>query len=189
MSSVQLIETRRFTDSRGWFSETFNETSFSRYGISDRFVQDNQSFSILPGTVRGLHFQTPPFGQAKLVRCIRGSIFDVAVDIRGGSPTYGQWVGAELSATNGRQLFIPVGFAHAFMTLEAETEVIYKVTAPYAPTHDAGLHWNDPAIGINWPLPRGSTPILSSKDAALPVLGDFVSPFDYGGDPLEPLSI
>jgi dTDP-4-dehydrorhamnose 3,5-epimerase len=185
MPPVQLIETRRFADSRGWFSETFSESAFAARGLEGRFVQDNHSLSVQPLTIRGLHFQKPPFAQAKLVRCVRGSILDVAVDIRNGSPTYGKWVGAELSAANGRQLFVPVGFAHGFITLEPETEVIYKVTAPYAPTSDAGLRWDDPAINIVWPMPKGAMPVLSPKDAALPLLVEFVSPFTYEGDQLE----
>ena len=137
------------------------------------------------GTIRGLHFQTPPHAQAKLVRCLRGAIFDLAVDVRKGSPTYGQWVGAELSAENGRQLFIPVGFAHGFMTLEPDTEVFYKVTDFCAPACDGGLLWSDPDIGVEWPaLPDGS-PLLSEKDERLPSLSQFDSPFPYDGVPLS----
>lgn len=183
---VQLIEPRRFGDSRGWFTEVYNERTFAERGITCRFVQDNHSLSVPRFTLRGLHFQTPPRGQDKLVRCVRGRIFDVAVDVRRGSPTYGQWVGAELSAENGRQLFIPVGFAHAFVTLEADCEVTYKCSDLYAPDHDGGIRWD--SAGIDWPIPAGTTPELSDKDRALPALADFNSPFSYDGRPLAPLS-
>jgi dTDP-4-dehydrorhamnose 3,5-epimerase len=139
------------------------------------------------GTLRGLHFQTPPHAQAKLVRCIRGAIFDVAVDVRNGSPSYGQWVGATLTAENGHQLYIPVGFAHGFVTLVDDSEVTYKVTDIYAPKNDGGIIWRDPDIGIAWPLTTGSEPILSGKDALLGPLKDFSSPFAYDGRPLMPL--
>lgn len=183
--AVKLISGRRFADARGWFSEVYNAKVFAGRGIDEAFVQDNHSLSRPQGTIRGLHFQTPPHGQAKLVRCLRGVIFDVAVDVRKGSPTYGQWVGAELSAENGRQLFIPVGFAHGFMTLEPDTEVFYKVTDFYAPACDGGLLWNDPDIGVEWPaLPDGS-PLLSEKDESLPRLSQFDSPFPYDGVPLS----
>ena len=162
--------------------------AFADLGIAATFVQDNHSLSRPAHTLRGLHFQTPPHGQAKLVRCVRGRIFDVAVDLRRGSPTYGQWVGAELTADNGRQLFVPVGFAHGFLTLEPDTEVMYKCSALYAPAHDAGVRWDDPAIGIAWPLPAGVAPELSAKDRVQPLLADFDSPFAYDGHPLTPLA-
>lgn len=184
-SKVLLLRPKRFGDERGWFSEVYNEQTFSAYGISDRFVQDNHSLSVPVGTLRGLHFQTAPFAQAKLVRCIRGKIFDVAVDIRRGSPTFGQWVGAELSAENGNQLYVPVGFAHGFVTLEPSTEVTYKVSNLYSPENDGGILWNDQQIGIVWPLPIGIEPVLSPKDWDQPVLRDFDSPFVYDGAPLE----
>lgn len=184
-SKVVLLRPKRFGDDRGWFSEVYNEKIFSGYGIDDRFVQDNHSLSVPVGTLRGLHFQTPPFEQAKLVRCIRGRIFDVAVDIRSGSPTFAQWVGAELSAENGHQLYVPVGFAHGFITLEPSTEVTYKVSNLYSPENDGGILWNDPQIGIDWPLPGGIEPILSPKDGLQRLLGDFDSPFVYDGVPLE----
>ncbi len=185
---VVLLETRRFGDDRGWFSEVYNEARFHDLGIMSRFVQDNQSLSRLAGTVRGLHFQLPPRAQDKLVRCIRGRIYDVAVDIRHGSPTFGQWVGAELSAENGLQLFIPTGFAHGFITLEPDTEITYKVSDFYAPAQDSGLRWNDPDLGIKWPLPVGAAPLLSLRDEKLPMLRDFISPFAYDGRPLLPLT-
>ncbi len=184
MSCVKLIECRRFEDARGWFTEVYSEAAFAGHGIADRFVQDNHSLSRPVGTLRGLHFQTPPHAQAKLVRCIRGRILDVAVDVRRGSPTYGRWVGAELSAENGRQLYIPVGFAHGFVTLEPETEVTYKVTDVYAPKNDGGIRWNDPTVAIDWSLPAGVTPVLSAKDELLPTLAEFDSPFEYDGVPL-----
>lgn len=186
-SPVRLIEPKRFGDARGWFTETYSERAYDGLGISCRFVQDNHSYSAPALTLRGLHFQTPPFGQDKLVRCIRGRIFDVAVDVRQNSPTYGQWVSAELSAENGRQLFVPVGFLHGFLTLEPDCEVTYKVSAPYAPANDGGIAWDDPDMGIEWPLPAGTLPELSGKDAVQPRLADWTSPFDYDGRPLTPL--
>jgi dTDP-4-dehydrorhamnose 3,5-epimerase len=183
---VILIKTRRFGDDRGWFSETYAEAKYAALGVDVRFVQDNQSFSAAVGTLRGIHFQTPPHAQAKLVRCARGSIMDYAVDLRAGSPTYGRHVAAELSAENGDQLYVPVGFGHAFVTLTLDAEVAYKVSDVYAPDCDGGVRWDDPAIGIDWPLPAGG-PVLSDKDKALPLLRDFHSPFAYDGRPLEPL--
>ncbi|MDA0742724.1 MAG: dTDP-4-dehydrorhamnose 3,5-epimerase [Proteobacteria bacterium] len=181
-----LLRAPRFGDARGWFSETYSEARAAAAGIDVRFVQDNQSFSAQAGTIRGLHFQAPPHAQAKLVRCIHGSIMDYAVDIRRGSPTYGDWVSARLSADGGEQLFVPIGFAHAFITLEPDVEIAYKVSDMYAPDCDGGLLWNDPAINIDWPLPP-SGPVLSDKDRSLPTLMEFESPFEYLGSPLEPL--
>lgn len=187
-SPVRLIQPRRFGDARGWFTEVYSEPAFAALGIECRFVQDNHSLSVPQFTLRGLHFQTPPRGQDKLVRCIRGRIFDVAVDVRKGSPTYGQWVGAELSAENGHQLFIPIGFAHGFLTLEPDCEVSYKCSDIYAPDNDGGVRWDDPAIGIEWPMTDGIAPELSAKDAVQPLLADFDSPFAYDGRPLAPLN-
>lgn len=184
-SKVVLVRSKRFVDERGWFSETYNEKIFSQFGIKDRFVQDNHSLSVHPCTVRGLHFQAPPFSQAKLVRCLRGRIFDVAVDIRRASPTFGRWVSAELSAENGFQLYLPVGFAHGFVTLDPATEVIYKVSNVYSPDSDGGILWNDPQIGVEWPIAEGVIPTLSAKDERQPLLRDFDSPFEYDGIPLE----
>lgn len=181
-----LMRPRRFGDARGWFMETYSEASALAAGIEARFVQDNQSFSAFAGTIRGLHFQRPPHAQAKLVRCVRGSIMDYAVDVRRGSPTYGQHVAAKLTAEGGEQLFVPVGFAHAFVTLEPDVEVAYKVTDVYAPDCDGGIVWNDPTIGIDWPLPASGA-VLSDKDKILPTLAEFDSPFEYDGRPLEPL--
>ena len=187
--AVRLISGKRFEDARGWFSEVYHASAFAKRGVDVTFVQDNQSLSRAQGTIRGLHFQLPPHGQAKLVRCLRGAIFDVAVDLRRGSPTYGRWVGAELSAENGRQLFIPVGFAHGFMTLEPDTEVFYKVSEFYAPASDSGLRWDDPAIGVEWPSLPGGPPLLSEKDEKLPVLAAFDSPFSYDGAPLSLIDV
>lgn len=186
--TVQLIVPTRFGDHRGWFSEVHSERTFAELGITCRFVQDNHSLSVPKFTLRGLHFQMPPHGQDKLVRCVRGAIYDVAVDIRKGSPTYGQWVGAELTAENGHQLFIPIGFAHGFVTLEDNCEVSYKCSDTYAPESDGGIRWDDPTVGIRWPIPTGTTPELSAKDAVQPLLADFDGPFPYDGRPLAPLA-
>lgn len=179
-----LIRTRRFEDARGWFSETYAEGRQAGFDI--RFVQDNHSYSAAIGTVRGIHLQAPPHAQAKLIRCIRGRIMDYAIDLRAGSPTYGQHVATELSAANSHQLFIPVGFGHAFVTLEADTEVLYKVSDFYAPAQEMGVRWDCPDIGIDWPLPPSGA-ILSPKDEMLPLIADFDSPFRYSGDPLGSL--
>jgi dTDP-4-dehydrorhamnose 3,5-epimerase len=187
MSPVKLIKPKRFEDDRGWFSEIYNQKSFADMGINVQFVQDNHSLSKPVGTVRGLHFQRPPRGQDKLVRCIAGRILDVAVDLRKGSPTYGHYVAAELSAANGYQLFIPIGFGHGFATLEANCEITYKVSDTYAPDCDGGIKWDDATIAIDWQLPIGVVPTLSGKDTILPLLKDFDSPFDYDGNPLAPL--
>jgi dTDP-4-dehydrorhamnose 3,5-epimerase len=184
-----LFQPRRFGDDRGWFCETYNEKTFAAAGLGVRFVQDNHSLSRPVGVLRGLHFQIPQCGQDKLVRCVAGAIFDVAVDVRKGSPTFGKWVGAELSAENGRQLYIPIGFAHGFVTLKPDTEVVYKCTDFYAPAHDGGLRWDDPDIAIAWPLPAGVLPTLSDKDEKLPHLRDFDSPFAYDGVPLGELEL
>jgi dTDP-4-dehydrorhamnose 3,5-epimerase len=178
ISEVVRIVPTRHGDHRGYFSEVFKDRWF-RDNIADvSFAQDNQSLSAAKGTLRGLHFQTEPFGQGKLVRCIKGAIFDVAVDIRTGSPTYGKWVGAELSADNGAQLWIPVGFAHGFATLEPDTLIHYKVTAPYSAKDDGGLLWNDPAIGIDWPV-EAEDAVLSEKDKMQPHLADLPPVFHY----------
>jgi dTDP-4-dehydrorhamnose 3,5-epimerase len=182
-NTVRLIETRRFADARGWFVETFVEARYVAMGIDARFVQDNQSGSTHAGTIRGIHFQAPPHAQAKLVRCVRGSVIDYAVDLRKGSPTYGQVAFAELSAENGRQLFVPVGYGHAFVTLEPDTEVAYKVSDVYSAECDGGVAWDCPDIGIDWPLPP-TGPVLSDKDRTLPRLADFSSPFAYDGVPM-----
>ena len=175
---VIAIVPTRVGDARGYFSEVFKDAWF-RGNVADvTFVQENQSLSAASGTVRGLHFQLEPFAQGKLIRCIQGAIFDVAVDIREGSPSYGKWVGAELSAENGKQLWIPVGFAHGFATLVPNTVIHYKVTAPYSAASDRGLSWNDPAIGIAWPV-AAKDAILSDKDLRQPSLADLVPAFRY----------
>jgi len=183
---VKLLKPKRFEDPRGWFCETYNQKRFLELGIDVVFCQDNHSLSRPAGVLRGLHFQAPPHAQAKLVRCVRGRIWDVAVDIRAGSPTYGRWAGAEISADNGYQLFVPAGFAHGFVTLEPDTEVEYKVNAFYDKDSEGGLIWNDPALALPWPLPAGG-PVVSDKDAVLPGFSDFASPFGYDGTPLSPL--
>jgi dTDP-4-dehydrorhamnose 3,5-epimerase len=185
--SAKMITPRRFADSRGWFSESWNARTFSEFGIMTNFFQDNHSLSRSALTLRGLHFQRTPDAQAKLVRCLRGRIYDVAVDIRAESPTFRQWVGVELSAELGNQLFVPAGYAHGFLTLEADCEVAYKVDAYYAPGSDGGIAWNDPGLGIAWPL-DGQSPHLSDKDAALPCLADAHFNFAYDGNPLLPLT-
>lgn len=181
--SLLVVRPKRFEDARGWFSETWNDQKFAELGIRNEFCQDNQSLSKSKGTLRGLHFQTPPFAQAKLVQCLQGRIFDVAVDIRRASPTYGKWFGLELSADNGKQLFIPAGYAHAFLTLEDDCMIAYKVDAHYSAPHDGGIAWNDPAIAIDWPLE--GDPILSAKDNKLPNLSDLAVDFPYDGLPLR----
>jgi dTDP-4-dehydrorhamnose 3,5-epimerase len=186
MAPVKLIRPRRFGDDRGWFVETYNSEKYAGLGVGVRFVQDNHSLSRSPWVLRGLHFQTPPRGQDKLVRCVKGRIWDVAVDVRRGSPSFGKWVAAELSAENGCQLFVPIGFAHGFVTLEPDTEVEYKVSDLYAPANDGGLIWNDADLNVAWPLGDAS-PVLSDKDQRLPSLAQFDSPFVYDGDPLTPL--
>jgi dTDP-4-dehydrorhamnose 3,5-epimerase len=184
--SAKILVPRRFWDSRGWFSETWNAKTSAGNGISEEFCQDNHSLSKPALTLRGLHFQRPPSAQAKLVRCLRGRIFDVAVDIRRDSPTYKQWVGVELSADLGNQLFVPAGYAHGFLTLEPDCEVAYKVDAYYAPESDGGICWNDPELAIVWPL-EGAFPNLSDKDATLPLLSEANFDFAYDGNPLLPL--
>lgn len=164
-----LISARSFADRRGSFSETYSRQDFRALGIAEEFVQDNHSLSALPGTVRGLHFQRPPRAQAKLVRVLRGRVLDVAVDLRGGSPTHGRHVAVELAAGDGLMLYIPHGFAHGFVTREPDTEVAYKVSDTYAPDCDAGIAWDDPALGIAWGVAPGGA-ILSDKDRRLPPL-------------------
>lgn len=179
---IILLEPSLFGDERGFFSETFNAKTYEDTGISGTFVQDNHSLSREPYVIRGLHFQTPPFAQDKLVRVTRGSVLDVVVDIRHGSPTFGQHVSAVLSAENWNQLWVPKGFAHAFCTLKPDTEFLYKVTDYYAPDCDAGLAYDDPALSINWPVPAGHEPILSDKDKKHPKLADLPEYFIYDSE-------
>jgi dTDP-4-dehydrorhamnose 3,5-epimerase len=183
----RIITPKRHVDKRGWFSESFHEQRLRDLGIACRFVQDNQSSSSHAGTLRGLHFQVPPAGQGKLVMVLRGKILDVAVDVRRGSPSYGKHVSAELSADCGRQLYIPVGFAHGFLTLTDDVLVMYKVSDYYAPAHDSGVRFDDPDISFPWPMSKDRI-IISDKDARLPYLGEFDSPFSYDGHPLVPLA-
>jgi dTDP-4-dehydrorhamnose 3,5-epimerase len=175
--AVKVITPKRFGDARGFFSEVYSRRAFEAAGLHLDFVQDNHSLSGPMGTIRGLHFQSPPFAQDKLIRVVRGRILDVAVDLRRSSPTYGQHVAVELSAENWRQLLVPVGFAHGFCTLEPDTEVVYKVTAYYAPAHDHGVAWDDPALGIAWPVAPDEA-LLSDKDARQPRLADLPTYFD-----------
>ncbi len=176
--AIVLVSPKKFGDARGYFMETFRQSLFEEKVGSFSFVQDNQSLSADAGTIRGLHFQLEPRAQGKLVRCISGAILDVAVDIRVGSPTYGRHVSAELTAENGRQLWVPPGFAHGFCTLLPNTEVSYKVTDYYSPEHDRGLLWNDPALGIEWPVDAGKA-VLSAKDLVQPALADLAESFRY----------
>lgn len=175
--AVKIVTPKKFGDHRGFFSETWSRRAFAEAGLDLDFVQDNQSLSAPIGTLRGLHFQSPPFAQDKLVRVTRGRILDVAVDIRASSPSFGKHVAVELSAENWKQLLVPVGFAHGFVTLEPDTEVIYKVTAPYAPQNDHGLAFDDPALGIDWRLPLSGL-TLSDKDRKHPRLAEMLRYFD-----------
>jgi dTDP-4-dehydrorhamnose 3,5-epimerase len=181
---VKLLTPKRHVDQRGWLSETFKASDFAS-DPAVLFVQDNHALSRAAGTLRGLHFQAPPHAQVKLIRCIRGAVFDVVVDLRKGSPTYGQWVSAELTAENGHQLFVPTGFAHGYMTTEPESELFYKVSDYYAPGSEGGLRFDDPDIGISWPLPPPRI-TLSDKDRTLPLLRDFDTPFAYDGATPKP---
>jgi dTDP-4-dehydrorhamnose 3,5-epimerase len=177
ISDVKVIKPVRFGDHRGFFTEVYNADKFAKASITLSFVQDNHSLSVESGTVRGLHFQSHPFAQDKLVRVARGRVIDVAVDIRRTSPTYGQHVAVELSAENGLQLLVPTGFAHGFCTLEPNTEVLYKVTNYYSAAHDHGLAWDDPVLGIEWPIAQASA-VLSDKDRHHPRLADLPQYFD-----------
>ena len=178
LPGVMILTPERFTDQRGFFSESWNRARLAEHGIHADFVQDNHSMSHQAGTVRGLHYQTPPHAQGKLVRCGRGALLDVAVDFRQGSPTFAQWVGVELSYENGRQLWIPAGFLHGFVTREADTEIIYKCTDAYAPECDAAVRFDDPGIGIDWGIDPDAA-LLSDKDSKAPYLGEVTSPFRW----------
>jgi dTDP-4-dehydrorhamnose 3,5-epimerase len=179
LPGVIILKPRVFEDARGFFLESYNQDTLRAHGIETMFVQDNHSKSAR-GTLRGLHFQLPPAGQVKLVRVVRGVVWDVAVDIRVGSPTFGQWVGAELSAENFRQLYIPSGFAHGFCVLSKEAEVLYKASHVYSPSHERGILWDDATLKIAWPV---SEPLLSERDRRLDTLADYTSgaPFIYAG--------
>lgn len=180
LSGVYILTPKRFGDARGFFSESWSKRQMAEAGLNYDWVQDNHSLSMQVGTVRGLHFQSPPHAQDKLVRCGRGVLFDVVVDIRRGSPTYGQWVGAELSFENGKQILVPAGFLHGFATRAPETEIIYKCSDYYAPECDGAVRFDCPTIGVDWGL-GDLEPVLSEKDAAAPGLADFDSPFVYEG--------
>lgn len=173
---VLIIEPKVFGDERGFFMEVYNKKDFEEIGLSQEFVQDNHSKST-KDVLRGLHYQKDPMAQGKLVRCVRGAILDVAVDIRKGSPTYGKWVSAEITAENKKLIWVPRGFAHGFITLEDDTEVIYKVDNLYSPENDRGIAWNDPDVGVEWPT---DNPILSDKDSKQPLLKDADNNFVYG---------
>ena len=173
---VILIEPKVFPDERGFFMETYKWSEFASFGVTEHFVQDNHSRSV-KGILRGLHYQNPPKALGKLVRVVLGEVFDVAVDIRKGSASYGKWVGVKLSAENKRMLYIPPGFAHGFCVLSEAAEVLYKTTEEYSPEHEAGIIWNDPEIGIDWPVEK---PIVSTKDAGLPSLREAENGFTYG---------
>lgn len=174
LPDVKIVTPKRHSDARGFFSEVYKAVDWDHAGLSYNFVQDNHSLSVEIGTLRGLHFQTAPFAQDKLVRVIRGRIIDVAVDIRRSSSTFGKHVAVELSSENWRQLLVPIGFAHGFITLEPNTEVLYKVTAFYSPANDRGLAWDDPDLDISWPI---ANPILSQKDMSWPRLRDLPQDF------------
>lgn len=176
LPDLVILTPRRFGDARGWFVETWNAARMREAGLDLAFVQDNQSFSAQKGTLRGLHYQSPPRAQDKLVRCSRGTIWDVAVDARRGSPTYGHSVGVELSAENGRQLLVPKGFLHGFVTLTDDCEVQYKCTDLYSPQHDGSVRWD--SAGVDWGF--SGDPVLSDKDLAAPAFADWQSPFIYG---------
>lgn len=176
IEGLKLVTPKKFGDDRGFFSETYNAAAWEKAGLRYNFVQDNHSLSRDVGTVRGLHFQTAPFAQDKLVRVVQGRIVDVAVDLRRSSPTFGRHVAVELSRENWKQLLVPIGFAHGFVTLEPDTEVVYKVTNFYSPQHDCGVAWNDPDLGVDWPV-AAEKAILSAKDQKLPRLRDIVELF------------
>ena len=180
--AVRLLKSERFTDDRGWFVETYNQPRLAQLGIDVSFVQDSHSLSRQAGVLRGLHYQCPPHAQAKLVRCLRGRIWDVAVDIRQGSPTCGRWTAHNLSGEDDLQLFVPAGFAHGFLTLEPGSEVLYKASDVYVPECEGGLLWNDEDLAIPWPL-AGKAPILSDRDANLPRFSALTSPFSIGDAP------
>ena len=187
MDVPRLMRPKRHVDSRGWFSETYRQDKLLELGISCRFIQENQSFSARKGTVRGLHFQTPPAAQAKLVTVLSGRILDVIVDVRTGSPTFGEHVSVGLDAESALQLYVPVGFAHGFATLTDSVLVSYKVSAYYSPQHNGGIKWDDPALNIEWPVEIESATV-SESDQQWPLLNDFESPFAFDGAPLQALA-
>jgi len=177
IAGVKIITPKKFGDHRGFFSEVYSRKAWSEAGLDYEFVQDNHSFSVEVGVIRGLHFQTAPFGQDKLVRVVKGRVLDVAVDLRRSSPTFGKHVAVELSAANWRQLLVPIGFAHGFCTLEPDCEVLYKVTNIYSPAHDKGLAFDDPALGIDWRIDLAKA-VLSDKDRKHPRLAELGAMFE-----------
>lgn len=179
LPDVKVLTPRRFGDSRGYFSEVWSAARMAEHGLEYAFLQDNESLSARKGTLRGLHYQAPPFAQTKLVRVVQGAILDVAVDVRRGSPTEGNWVSEVISAENGSQILVPRGFLHGFVTLEADTIVQYKVDNVYDAASDGGVRWNDPDIGVDWGMTEGDV-TLSEKDGKAPLFKDWVSPFEYG---------
>jgi dTDP-4-dehydrorhamnose 3,5-epimerase len=182
MPAVRIVTPRRHHDGRGFLSETWREDALRKAGLDTRFVQDNHVLSRSAGTLRGMHFQIGPSAQGKLIRCVKGRVFDVAVDVRHGSPTFGGFVGLELSAENWKQVYVPVGFAHGYCTLEDDTEVVYKVTAYHDAAAERGFRWNDAEVGIRWPVTE-ATAVLSEKDVKLPRLHELQSYFSYAAHP------
>lgn len=182
LPGIMRLMPRRFGDDRGWFSEVWSQRTLEAAGLSFDWVQDNHSHSVDAGTVRGLHYQAPPMAQTKLVRVARGAVLDVAVDVRKGSPTYGQWVAEELSEENGAQLLVPKGFLHGFVTLTPGTDVLYKVDAFYSGEHDGAVRFDDPDLGVDWGLDPGAA-VLSAKDAAAPMFSGWDSPFTWDNAP------
>jgi dTDP-4-dehydrorhamnose 3,5-epimerase len=182
LPGVKVLTPRRFADARGWFAESWSAARLAAAGLAHDWVQDNESVSARRGTLRGLHYQAPPFAQAKLVRVVAGAILDVAVDVRRGSPTFGRWVAEELSAANGAQLLVPRGFLHGFLTLADATHVLYKVDAPYDAASDGAVAWDDPDLAIEWGI-AAEDAILSDKDRAAPRLATWTSPFTHGDAP------
>lgn len=180
LKGVFILEPTIHGDHRGWFMETYNNEKIEEAGFKLNFLQDNHSFSATKGTLRGLHYQMNPKAQTKLVRCSKGAIYDVAVDIRKGSQTFGEWIGIELSEENKKQLLVPKGFAHGFMTMTEDVEVQYKVDEVYSPANDRSIIWNDPDIGIKWPI--DIQPVLSQKDEKAPLLKDVDNNFEFGKD-------
>jgi len=182
LPGLYVVTPKRHGDARGWFSETWSCAAWAQAGLRFDWCQDNHSFSAEAGTVRGLHYQGPPMAQAKLVRCTAGKIRDIAVDVRRGSPTFGRWYGIDLAPLDGRQLLVPRGFLHGFATLEPDTEVQYKVDAPYSREHDGAVRFDDPALGIDWGIDPARA-VLSAKDAGAPAFHDFDTPFVYTPGP------
>jgi dTDP-4-dehydrorhamnose 3,5-epimerase len=175
---VKVFTPRRFVDVRGFLSETYSRAQMHEAGIDTKFVQDNHSFSASQGTVRGLHYQEPPHAQAKLVWVVQGAVLDVAVDLRTGSPTFGRWTAVEISASRWNQVYVPIGFAHGFCTLEPDTHLLYKLSSEYAPEHERGIRWDDPDLGIDWPTMDHY--VMSERDREWPAFADLESPFEYG---------